>query len=503
MSWKIDRDRTPDPAPTTGPRPSSLATRLTAWYSFSAFALVLGATGFMYWLLASNLDRESDEALADQVHVLRQLLHDRPNDRAALRQEVEWEGPVRQYAHVYVRILDQDGQTIMETADMSGLLGTQVFPDPVPADAEPVGATTVHAAADRPYRVLAVQATVGVPGRPVHTIQVALDRSRVEGLLSEYRRGLWVVLGLALFGCAVIGYRIARRGIQPLREITATARRIRSNTLNERLEIPDLPAELLALATTFNEMLDRLEESFGRLARFSADIAHELRTPLNNLRGEAEVALARPRSPDEYREVLGSSLEELERLSRMIDGLLFLARAENPEVEIDREPLDVGQELEGIRDYYEAAAAEAGVQLQVSRPKQAVAALNRALIQRAVVNLVENALAHTPPDGIITLSAVVKEGAIEIEVADPGAGISPVDLPHVFDRFYRADRARSSAGGRFGLGLAIVKSIADLHRGSVHIASKTGQGTRVTLRFPQQTAPPAALLTAVVDGQPR
>src|SRR5262249_7366571 len=153
-----------------------------------------------------------------------------------------------------------------------------------------------------------------------------------------------------------------------------TTRRIRSTTLHERVELAGLPAELSVLAGTFNEMLDRLEESFTRLARFSADIAHELRTPVNNLRGEAEVALGKARAPEEYREVLGSCLEECGRLSRIIDSLLFLARAESPETQIAREWIDVGRELAVVRDFYEAAAGEAGVTLRLAAPQGIVAA---------------------------------------------------------------------------------------------------------------------------------
>src|SRR5262249_9572489 len=192
-------------------------------------------------------------------------------------------------------------------------------------------------------RILSARAAVGGRAENDRVIQVALDRTYEEDLLAGYRRNLWIVLGAALLVCALAGYRIAQRGLRPVAQITEMARRIRSSTLDERIEASGLPAELSALAGTFNEMLDRLEESFNRLARFSADIAHELRTPVNNLRGEAEVALGRSRSAAEYREVLGSCLEECARLARIIDSLLFLARAESPETQLAKEPLDVGQ----------------------------------------------------------------------------------------------------------------------------------------------------------------
>jgi two-component system heavy metal sensor histidine kinase CusS len=230
-------------------------------------------------------------------------------------------------------------------------------------------------------------------------------------------------------------------------------------------------------------MLDRLEESFARLSRFSADIAHELRTPVYNLRGEVEVAVAKPRSPEEYREVLGSNLEECGRLAHLIDRLLFLARAENPETQITREPCDLGRELATVCEFYELSAREKGVGLAVAAGKTVQADLDRPLFQRAVGNLIANALAHTPPGGTVTLTATGDETSARVEVADTGPGIPAEHLPHVFDRFYRADHSRSSANGRVGLGLAIVRSITELHGGTVEIASEVGRGTRVRLLF--------------------
>ena len=314
-------------------------------------------------------------------------------------------------------------------------------------------------------------------------IQAGLDRTEAE-LFSGYQRRMVIVLGAALLLSAVAGYRIARHGLRPVEEIAAKARRIRSTTLDERIETTGLPAELHSLAGTFNEMLDRLQESFGRLAQFSADIAHELRTPLTNLRGEAEVALGRARSPEEYREAIGSCLEECERLSHLVDTLLFLARAERVPASLDRERVDVVQELQRAREFYDAAATGGGVVLDISTDQTIAADLNRTLFQRALGNLVTNALNHTPNGGEVTLRASLDNGALRVEVADTGCGIPPEDLPRVFDRFFRVDRARSSADGGAGLGLAIVKSIVALHGGSVQIASEVGRGTRVTLNIP-------------------
>ena len=231
-------------------------------------------------------------------------------------------------------------------------------------------------------------------------------------------------------------------------------------------------------------MLERLEESFERISRFTADIAHDLRTPVNNIRGEAEVALARARTVDEYRDVLESSLEEAVRLSELIGDLLFLARAESPLTELHRENVNIAGLLITVRDYYEVSATNEGISLVVHDGAEPLnAELDRSLMLRAVSNLVSNAIAHTPPGGTVKLAATNEDAVIRIEVSDTGAGIPAEALPRVFDRFFRVDPSRSKASGGTGLGLAIVQSILALHGGSAEITSQLGRGTRVTLRM--------------------
>jgi two-component system heavy metal sensor histidine kinase CusS len=267
--------------------------------------------------------------------------------------------------------------------------------------------------------------------------------------------------------------------------MATTARHIGSTNLRERIHPEGYPFEMAFLASTFNQMLDRLEESFDRISRFSTDIAHDLRTPVNNIRGEAEVALARARSADEYRDVVESCLEEAVRLSDLIGDLLFLARAESPLTHLRRERTDGGELLGGVREYYEASAADNGVSLTTTVANEPVIAeLDRTLLQRAVGNLVSNALAHTPRGGAVVLGTNADSSTIRIEVSDTGVGIPAEALPKVFDRFFRVDSSRTQGSGATGLGLAIVKSIALLHGGNVEISSEPGHGTRVTFHMP-------------------
>jgi two-component system heavy metal sensor histidine kinase CusS len=464
----------------------TLAFRLTAWYVLAALALVVFATASLYFLLVTELQKSTDLFLADKVNVLRTMLRERPDDSDALREEIELESAARRYQQFYIRLLDERNVPLLTTPGMAEQLDLSQLT--AQTQGRPERAEEMKGKNGRLFFVTSAAAAVGGSAQS-DTVQIAIDVSQQEELLARYRHRGWVILlgTLAIF--PLVGYQIARHGIRPVREVAMTARHISSTNLHERIQPEGYPSELASLADTFNKMLDGLEESFERISRFSADIAHDLRTPVNNIRGEAEVALARARTVDEYREVLGSCLEEAVRLSDLIGDLLFLARAESPLAHLHRESINVGDLLSGIREYYEAPAADRGVALSTVVPDEPlIAQLDRTLLQRAVGNLVSNALAHTPSGKSVVLGAFVEPAAVRIEVSDAGVGIPPEALPRVFDRFFRVDESRTQASGGTGLGLAIVHSIVLLHGGNVEITSKVGQGTQVTLRVPVSPA---------------
>ena len=251
-------------------------------------------------------------------------MSEQAGDSSRLKRCLRSESTARQHFQFLVRVIDESGAVVAESPAMGETLPRGIL------EAQMAGKKTKEFETDggKAFHVLIDTLEIQNPKR-TWTVQIAMDRTFEEDLLAAYRRGLGLVLLVALVVCTFAGYHIARRGLRPLREMAATAGRIRSTTLYERISTAGLPADLSQLANTFNEMLDRLEESFARLSRFSADIAHELRTPVNNLRGEVEVALGKPRSGEEYHEVLGSCLEECGRLSRMIESLLFLARGKH------------------------------------------------------------------------------------------------------------------------------------------------------------------------------
>jgi len=428
------------------------------------------------------LERDSILFLADKVNVVTALLQERPNDWDGLKEEIELESAARRYDQFYIRLNDESGRTLLETPRMGDILPSESFDGFANRDGRITAKDGVV------YEATEVGAAVGRTNHQFRKIQIAVSLAKQRQVLASYRQWLWAILSASFILCPVVGYQIARRGIRPVQYVAEAAKRIGSSTLSERIQSDGYPIELEDLARTFNAMLDRLEESFERLTRFSGDLAHELRTPVNNIRGELEVALAQSRSAEEYREVLGSNLEEVVRLSELIGSLLFLARTENPGTYIKRELVDVGELMATIRDYYEGLAEQARVTLAIDARTGLKVTLDRSLMQRAIGNLVSNALAHTPSSGRIDLIAKESDGNLEVCVKDNGCGIPAESIPRLFDRFYRVDQARSQQGGGFGLGLSIVKGIMTLHGGTVEVVSDLGRGTCVTLRISHKTA---------------
>jgi two-component system heavy metal sensor histidine kinase CusS len=456
----------------------SLAFRLTAWYTVASLLLLLAATGTLYWALVKNLERDCTLFVADKVHVLTTLLHERPNDWDGLKEEIELESAARRYDQFYIRLLDANGKTLLATSRMDQLLPTHRFAGLAGRTAQ------IRSVPGSLFLATQVTAPIGESKEISWKIQIAVSLAQQQQVLKSYRDWLWSILSASFILCPVVGYQIARRGTRPIQYVAETARRVGSSTLGERIQAEGYPIELADLALTFNAMLDRLQESFERLTRFSADLAHELRTPVNNIRGEIEVALSRSRSTVEYRELLSSNLEEVVRLSELISSLLFLARTESPGTYINRQQVSVSELLHTVKDYYEGPAEQAGVELAVTSPPELKAVLDSSLMKRAIGNLVSNALAHTPNNGHIQLSALQTSDALTISVYDTGSGVPPQSINRLFDRFYRVDPARSQHSGGFGLGLSIVRGIMLLHGGNVQIVSEVGKGTEVKLILP-------------------
>lgn len=294
----------------------------------------------------------------------------------------------------------------------------------------------------------------------------------------------WLVIGLAISALvsAALGWLVARSGLKPVAQVTQVAASMSAGSLKERIPMDSVPRELESLVSSFNAMLARLEESFVRLSNFSADIAHELRTPISNLRTHTEVILSKKRAPDTYEENLYSNLEDLNRLSSIIDGMLFLAKSDNGLVLPAKEKIELRSVVEKLFEYYQLLAEDTGVKLQVSGHGAVYG--DGTMLDRMISNLLSNALRYTPPDCTVSVKIESLGSMISVSVTNPGEEIAAEHLPRLFDRFYRADPARrDGATNNAGLGLAIVKSLVDAHDGTVGCVSREGHTTFV-IRLP-------------------
>lgn len=332
----------------------------------------------------------------------------------------------------------------------------------------------------------------GVVTRPVsdsreYRIATAIDMDFHLHFLQGFRRSLWLIMMLTGGVTLLAAWFGVHQGHAPLRGLSDNMRDIQADRLHVRLDLRTLPLELQDLATAFNQMIGRLEDSFTRLSHFSADIAHELRTPLTNLITQTQVALGKARTLDEYRELLYSNLEEQERLAKMVNDMLWLAKSDHGLLKPVQVPLDLASEVKELFDFFEALAEEKHITLSLEGHTLAVSG-DRAMMRRAISNLLSNAIRHTPAGERIRihLSTAANDTA-SLSVINPGPKIPAEHLPRVFDRFYRADpsRARQSEGA--GLGLAIVRSIVEAHGGRVEAISDQ-HVTAFTLYLPGSKA---------------
>ncbi len=459
-----------------------MSRRLTLFYVAVTAVLLVMAAAYLYWTQAKNLDREDRDFLLSKIEDCRRVLQRHVDASPLLINEIQTEAAANRPKY-YERLLDGKGRALLETPGMDQVVPISAFPQADPG-AEIPEETALHRATSRRfYLLMSALATEGEVPSGGRLVQVALDVTPEQRLLSGYRRKLAAVVLFASALSWLMGAFVTRKGLQPLQDITRATERVTAKQLHERVLAHGWPDELAALARSFDNMLDRLEESFTRLSQFSADLAHELRTPINNLRGEAGVALSHARSPEEYRQTLESSLEEYARLARLIDNMLFLARADGPAAGISRVATDARRATDAVREFYDALAEDRGVEVRCEG--QATVCADPVLFRQAVSNLLSNALNYTPRGGRVLIRLnPLGEGGLEVSVADGGCGIAAEHLPKIFDRLYRVDSARTQHPNGSGLGLAIVKSIMTLHGGAVDVQSQPGQGSRFTLRFP-------------------
>lgn len=469
----------------------SIGARLTLFYSVAILLATALFACVVYWRLEANFAAEHARFLEAKIAELKEDFSDGHGRPHALLSEIAKETAGTRLREYEARVIS-GARVLGETPSMGTELPTTVFP---PEASAQDAIRRVRSVAVARHRFLLTSVTLAAPtGAKSLELQIALDVSRDTALLAAFREAM-ILTFLVLAPILILtGLWVAARGLAPLRRIAEAAQGVTPSRLAERIPMaPPWPRELAGLVVTFNGMLDRLEEAFGRLSRFSADLAHEIRTPLGNLIGEIEVSLRRPRSPEEYRATLESNLEECRRLGALIEDLLFLARAEHADVTLHKECVDGRKICDQAVARLNAAADPRGIHVSIEGDAEIHA--DPVLLRQALTNLLSNAVRHAP-DGASVGVRLRKEdnGSAMIAVHNGGPPIAAEHLPRLFDRFYQVDPSRTHGAGQgTGLGLSIVQSIMALHGGTAMIESTKGAGTTATLLFPAEETPKAEM----------
>lgn len=460
-------------------RSSSITLRLSILFALTTVLLLAGIGTYLYRFIDTELMQRDHAELVGKVELYRHQLAAVSSLSQIVAAPNAFNDAIIGHPHLRLALLDEAGNVLLSSAHWKP--SAEVLEKPVAVADTPHDDAIKSPTPNDPYRTVAVWGALGGSAGERVLIVLSQDSRDALTLLENYRQALFATMLFGGLAAAALGFLTARSSMRPLRRMAETASNISASRLERRLEVANVPQELKAPAAAFNAMLERLRDSFARLSDFSSDLAHELRTPINNLMGQTQVVLSRARDAEEYRAVLESNLEEYEQLARMIGDMLFLAKADNARAPLHAEVIDLRAELEKVAEFYEVLADETG--LKIVRAGEGCVMADHIMVQRAIANLLSNAIHHTPPRGDIRASIDTTAHGVELCVSNPGPGISPEHVERVFDRFYQVDGARKHSDGT-GLGLAIVKSIMHLHGGDVSVTSEVGRFTTFTLRFP-------------------
>jgi heavy metal sensor kinase len=454
----------------------SLRWRLTGWYVLLLAGVLLVFSAGTYLAVRKLLRDSLDDGLDHQAELIAQAITVEDGEPTLPREARLAE---RRSNDFFMRLFRSDGSVVF--TDIREGRSPPALPDALEEALRGDDGMTQARVGSEMFRV----ATYPVirNDRVVGALQVGLSMDDVDGTLWTLLKVLMVLTPALLVLASGGGLFLANRALAPIYQITRTAQRISAENLGGRIGLHSSNDEVGRLAHTFDAMLARLEAAFERQRRFTADASHELRTPLTAILGQIDVALERPREAEAYRTTLTTIREQSQRLARLIGDLLFLARADAPSAPIAAEAIDLGALLPAVLAQLDPLTTEREL---ISEPVSGPLAVygHEDHLIRLFLNLLDNAIRYTPPGGRIVLSCACDHGQVVVRLSDSGPGIAPEHLPRLFDRFYRADRARSRAQGGSGLGLAIAQSIAQAHGGRIVVESSVGQGSTFTVILP-------------------
>lgn len=457
-----------------------IGTKLTAWYML--FMLIgFAAGGCLAFLnMRNSIHSTVDGQLRERLSVVRETVNRRLRTAQVkeLGEELDEDSELRPESDL-LQISDQEGRWIYQSRTIK----------PFQLSARPAKTPTSEARTevvkDTPIRLIAE--TVSLNGE-VYYIQIAARMDGFYGALTRFRGRLLVLLPLILVVATAGGYWTSRRALSPVDAISLAAQKINPRNLSSRIAVPHTGDELQRLSETLNAMLGRVDAAMQKITQFTADASHELRTPITIMRTRAELALRRLRTEREYRETIEQLHAELVRTSQLVDNLMLLARADAGAELIQLEELDLVDLLRRVVSRAAPLAEERGVSLRANLPERNAVWIegDSQLLGRLFLQLIDNAVKYTPASGYVSIEVADMDKTTRVAVVDTGIGIAETDLPHIFDRFYRADKTRSRESGGAGIGLSIGRWIAEAHLGSLNVESRSGVGSTFFVILPKK-----------------
>jgi heavy metal sensor kinase len=476
-------------------KPLGLRTKLALWTSLMLGASLAAGFLWVHFGLRSVLEARNDASLERKAAELLAVVRDaRSGGAEALESEIRREVVAYEAEGLVVVVRTPERVFVAPSSEKGRELSRRLASISLGQGPETV------ILPDRAGRYRTLRAELGQPG---YSLELGVSLAETESTLSQFD-GRVAAGGLVFLVIAVLGgLFLSRQALRPVAQSINTAKRLDPANLSERLPQTGAGDELDELAGTINDLLDRLAAYHAQVIRFTADASHELRSPLGAMRAAIEVALGQPREASEYRDVLSSLGEQCERITALVNGLLLLARADAGEVDLKTEHLDLASLADEVAEMFEPLAEERGIDLVTQASDPVVIAGDSSRLRQLVTNLLDNAIRFTEPGGSVTIQVGHLGDRAVLRVTDTGAGIPPEHLPHIFERFYRADSARTSGGS--GLGLSICRWIVEAHGGSIEARSDSGKGTSFTALLPATPAirdrPEAASTTPAHSGK--
>ncbi|MCH8156747.1 MAG: heavy metal sensor histidine kinase [Nitrospinae bacterium] len=464
---------------------NSIRSKLTAWYVLLLAIVLVLFSVFLFYFLSKRLYESVDNSLTVSARVVAQSTQIKFNKTPFPGLDLFFEqfmgfGSMNKFYRIY----DGSGNI----GSLSKNIDASQFPLTQSAYTRALDGETSYetftVSDDHPIRVITMPLLRN--GKLANLVQVGTSLTAVMDTLKNLQIFLWTSVPLVLALTTLVGHFLARRSLKPVSKITQTAREIGSGAdLSKRIPVPEVKDEIGQLALTFNSMMDRLESSFAQMRQFSSDASHELRTPLTVLKGQSELILSKERKPEEYQDVISSNLEEIQYMSKVLEDLFLLSRSDENQIVLECKPVELGLIVEEVCKHAEIMASAKDIKIVIAYLESAQIYGDPVRLRQMIWNVVQNGIKYTQPGGEVKVSVQEQDDLAFLSVQDNGIGISEEELPLIFNRFYRVDKARSREEGGSGLGLSICKFIVEAHKGSIDVESKLGEGTKFKISLPK------------------